>query len=167
MPVERDFSLGTIIATRNSCDSDCTLGLVVDHEKAMKWVNRDPCHEYRPKDMTDFVLVRILGIKLSEGGRPLGKWSLPEREPHGTEIVRWAFAQRNQSWHVAGPNYEEIEAFLGKCRLCEALGMKGATFFYDLALVAQYLKGVKRRDAEISHNEKSYFRMLKEVLPRP
>ncbi|MFA6278882.1 MAG: hypothetical protein WCS97_03025 [Candidatus Paceibacterota bacterium] len=163
--------VGSLIAVGNTLDGDCFLGLVVDQMAGKKWADEDPCLDYIPSkdNQKEFVLVRILGLKLTEG-QPLSKGSIPAREPYKVETKRWAFAQINRSWHVAGPNVVSIQEFLKQCKICHRLGMKfrmsGATFFHDLELVVEYLLGVKRPEDEISFFERKFFAMLGEILPQ-
>ena len=139
--------------------------MVVDQSSGKRWVEKDPCLEYVPGNSQNFVLVRVLGQKLTDG-YVLGKRGLPDKEPSETETVRWAFAQLNQSWRVAGPDVASIEEFLKQCRLCDSIGMKGATFVHDLSLVAEHLRGAKRPPSSMSYFERRYLAMLEEILPR-
>lgn len=161
----REIAVGSLIAVRNSTDSNCWLGLVVDQEVGKKWADRDPCIEYDPSDKQEFFLARVLGVKVVSTG--IGRTGLPEQEPYQTVTVRWAYVQLNQAHVVAGPDVASIELFLEQYMMYIALGMKGnATFGHDLSLVLEYLHGVKREKDATSFFERKFFAMLGEVLPR-
>lgn len=161
------IAIGSLIAVINSLNSERWLGLVVDQEAGKKWVERDPCLEYHLEEKDGPLLVRVLGLKLTEG-RALDKSGLPEQEPRGIETVRWAFVQTipNPPWIAAGPDLSSVEDFLRSYRLCNSFGMTEATFFHEVALLAEYLRGVTRTEDEISCFDRKFFAMLVDVLPR-
>lgn len=160
----KEIVVGSLISVSGSADTYRWLGLVVDQAVGRRWVERDPCIEYDPPDKQGFVLVRVLGTKLT--GMSIGRTGLPEQEPRETVTVRWAYPQLNQAYVIAGPDIASIEIFLKQCRICESLGMKGATFGRELILVVEYLQGVKRTEGAMSYFERQFLAMLKQVLPR-
>jgi len=161
------FAVGSLVAVRHSIDVYCSLGLVVDQLAGLRWLERDPCLQYCPKSGMEheFVLVRWLGLKLTEYG-PSGKKSLPQSEPNEIETVRWGYAQLNQSWVVAGPDVDSIYAFRSQCRTFKSLlGVDDIPFAHDVDLLAEYLLGTKRSKEETSFYDRMFFAMLRDVLP--
>lgn len=158
---KKEIVVGNLVSVSNSIDGGRWLGLIVNQEAAQKWVEKDLCIEYNPPEKQGFLIARVLG-----GGLILSKPGLPETEPDERQTVRWVFVQLNQAYVVAGPDVVSVENFLSQCRICNLLGMRGATFFHDLALVAEYLRGVTRKRSEMSSFESKYFKMLGEVLPK-
>ena len=164
---DKKIVVGSLLAVPQSIHSGHWLGLVVNQEAGKKWVEKDPCIEYKVSEEFGPLLVRVLGQKLTEASAPY-KSGLPEHEPHKIETVRWAFIQTvpNLPWVVAGPDADSILSFLQRCNVCESLGMNGATFLHDVALLVEYLHGVKRTENAMSHYEKKYFAMLEDVIPQ-
>lgn len=160
--------VGSLVAVSNTVDSGHWLGLVVNQEAGKKWVDRDPCLEYCVPDEYGPLLVRVLGLKLTEG-LGLNKSGLPTNEPRGTETVRWAYIQTipNPPFVVAGPDVDSISKFFRMCRICDSLGNKEeASFSYEGAILEEYLRDVKKTADETSHFYKQFFAMLADVLPR-
>ena len=167
---------GVILSVRNSLNSFASLGLVVDQEAALPWIERDPCVRYVP-DLTnqdeaqDHIVVRWLDIKLSE--LAFGRTSLPEKEPghheSGTEIVRWGYAQVSQSLVMAGPDVDSIAVFEFQAnRFAHVFRFSGPTqLFHNLAILLDYLREVRKQPEELSSYERKYLAMLEEILPRP
>lgn len=162
--------VGSLIAVSNVIDSGHWLGLVVDQEKGKKWVDRDPCLEYRVDEKYGPLLVRVLGLRFTEGVA-LNKSGLPAEEPRGTETVRWAYIQTipNPPFVVAGPDVDSISKFFRMCRICDSLGMsmkEEASFSYEGAILEEYLRGVQKPPDETSHFYKKFSAMLADILPR-
>lgn len=160
------YGAGSIISVAHTMDSGRSLALVVDQEKALKWMERDPFLAYHPEDTTtNFVRVRWLGCKQAE--MAIGKRGLPEEEPSDAQIERWAYAQVSLTYPVAGPDIVSMKDFLAKCRMFNrVLGNSEMPFWHDLSLVVEYLCGVTRKSNAISFYDRKYFNMLEDVLPR-
>ncbi len=161
------IKMGSLVAVSNTVSPGRWLGLAVDQKAGRRWAAKDPCIEYNLSENHGPLLVRVLGLKLTEG-EALGRSGLPEQEPRRTETVRWAFVQTvpNPPWVVAGPDLHSIAEFHRQCRISRDFEMHGATFIGDLALLEEYLRGVERKDSAISYFEKKFFAMLNEVLPQ-
>lgn len=159
--------VGSLVAVGNSLDSGRWLGLVVDQEAGKKWADRDPCIEHYVDEKNGPLLVRVMGTKTIELAG-IGKSSLPKEEPKEVETVRWAYVQTkpNTSVVVAGPDVDSVEKFLWNCWVINDLGAGGITFFSDLKLLVEYLRGVTREPDAISYYERKFFAMLEEVLPQ-
>lgn len=159
---------GCLIVTSNAINSGHWLGLVVNQKVGKKWVERDPCIEYCVPDEYGPLLVRVLGLKLTEGVA-LIKSGLPVEEPRRTETVRWAYIQTipNPPFVVAGPDVDSISKFFQSCRICESLCQKEeATFSYEGAILEEYLRGVQKPADETSYFYKKFSAMLADVLSR-
>ena len=167
MSQEKSVIGSLVFSAPNPLDGNHGLGLVVAQEAGKNWAEKDPCIEYDIPEEYGPLLVRVLGLKLTTG-RALYKSSLPEREPCGTETVRWAFVQTkpNPLWVVAGPSVESIEDFLRQCRLFGTFGIGEPTFLHEVALLVEYLRGVTRTKEAMSHFDRQFFAMLRDVLPR-
>ena len=160
------LKMGSLVTVGNMVDGYRYLGLVVDQVAGKQWADRDPTIEYMPNenDKGKFVLIRVLGLKISEGF--LHRTKLPPEEPSRNEVVRWSFAQISHARHIAGPDIPSIETFLQYCTICGSLGMKGALFLHEVSLLIEYLRGsVRSRDA-MSYYDSKFLAMLGEVLPR-
>ena len=163
-----NMPVGSLLAVRNSLDANHWLGLVVNQNVGKVWADRDPCLEYTLAQQSGPLLVRVLGLKLTEG-MALDKSSLPKEEPRGTETVRWAYVQTipAQAYVVAGPDTDSIQTFSQNATLfCRGFGRNGdVTFLRDVSLLVEYLRGVTRTDHETSFYDRKFFAMLREVLP--
>lgn len=159
---------GTILAVRNMLDGNSALGLVVNEEAGKRWVKNDPTLGYDPfvggPPSKPFILVRLLGSHLAETQFP-SKTALPANEPQRDAVVRWAWAQADQTSRVAGPDAESIRAFAEQIGLCVHLGMTGANFLHDLYLVAAHLGHRIPPPSRQSEYNRLYFEMLAEVVP--
>lgn len=162
---ECTFAVGSLVSVADS--SSCRwLGLIVNQEAGKRWVERDPCVLHKLSEESGPLLVRVLGHRVTPWA--LEKSSLPEEEPRRGETVRWEYVQTvsPSMYVVASPDVESIEAFHQHCLTCDKLGMTGATFFHDVELLLEYLKGEKRCHEATSQRERKFYAMFEEVLPR-
>lgn len=164
------IATGSLIWVNYSNDSGRWLGLVVDQKAGEEWAKRDPCVEYSLDKKNQPLLVRVLGLKLTEG-IATGKSAFPEREPRQIETVRWAFVETipNPPLVVAGPDADSIIGYLkqrleGQFYRSPDLGRM--SFLNDLELLVEYLGDNMRETDEMSLDERKFFVMLAEVLPR-
>ncbi len=163
--IMKEFEVGSLVLVQGIY-REYTLCLVVDQLTGEKWAERDSCIEFIPEKGNEgrFTLVRVLGLKLT-GSRALGKSAFPSQEPGVEEVVHWVYAQNTSTVHIAGPDVASIEAFLKACHICISLGITRETFFYEVALIIEYLKGVTRRREEMSRYDYKYLQMLNDILP--
>ena len=159
--------VGSLITVPNSLDTEASLGLVVDQIAGKEWVILDPVLKSLPDPnwKTDFVLVRILGERLTED-MSSHKSSIPENEPNKLEMVRWEFDQVNLSRLVAGPDVVSVENFYAQARMCIHLGARDITFMRDVSLLIEYFHGVTRTEDSMSYYDRLFLSMLSEVLPK-
>jgi hypothetical protein len=159
-------AVGSLIGTRYSSIDGSWLGLVVDQSAGQKWADRDPIQDFKPEANYGPLLVRVLGKKTTEGGL-LVRSNLPEEEPNQDETVRWVYVQTipPNSFVVAEPDVSSIRECLKWYHIFNRFNMH-ASFRLDVALLAEYLEGVKRTPDKISLYEKRFFAMLEDVLPQ-
>ena len=164
---------GSVVSVSNLLTTGRWLGLVVDQEAGKKWAGRDPCIESPIAEKFMPILVRVLGRKFTEGGRALGRSSIPTKEPGEEEIIRWVYvptAPRPHFYVVAGPDAGSVKDFLESYETLHALGMRfspeGGAFYHDLKLVMEYLRRDKKAEEETTVYDRKFFKMLEEVLPR-
>lgn len=163
---QKSLEIGSLVAVSNMLNPGAHLALVIDPSAGKKWADNASAFEYEPKKGSEngFVLVRNLGLRLSEG--VVFKKGAPKEEPRETMVVRFAYAQITHAQHVAGPDVESIEKFLESVQLCHHLGMHGADFFNDVSLLAEYLRGVTRTPDQIGFSNQKFLAMLTEILPQ-
>lgn len=164
-----NIATGSLILVRYSSDSGRWLGLVVDQKAGEEWAKRDPCVEYPLDKKNQPLLVRVLGLKLTEG-IALGKRAFPEQEPRQIETVRWAFVETipNPPLVVAGPDVHSISMFLEERLEIQPYcppDFGRMSFLNDLELLVEYLGGKMREPDKMGLDEQKFFVMLADVLP--
>jgi hypothetical protein len=163
------FEVGSVIAVRNTLTTGSWPALIVDPVAGKKWADRDTYFGSipGPEQMDDYVLVRVLGLRLAE--LPGTRSALPKNEPNKLEIVRWVFAQRKNLYSIAGPDVESIKNFYHICRQGMDVGMKDKSgFLLDVSSIIQYLylSRLKTQGKVDPVKEGSFLAMLEEVLPQ-